>query len=50
MFHGTYGKYLFNRLYKIGSLIFKEILTPLNIGIGKYKYGYDYIFFKEKEE
>lgn len=49
MFHGTYGKYLFNRLYKIGSLWFKEIFTPLNIGISKYNYGYDYMFFVEKE-
>jgi hypothetical protein len=29
--HGTYGKYLLNRLYKIGLIWIEELYIPLNI-------------------
>ena len=45
MTHGTYGKYLGKRLYKLGSYIFDEIYARFNIRmyIHKSSIGYEYM-------
>ena len=48
MFHGTYGKHMEGRLFKLGYFIFDEFYLPLNIGIKKYRHGLDLCFFMEK--
>ena len=37
MLHGTYGKYLYKRLYKIGDFWYNEVFKALNISLVRYK-------------